>query len=94
MAAIFLAYPHLTVLVASGRQALVAWIAAGSGILNLLLNLLIIPRFAMEGAAWATVRPGAPGPGRKTRARVATTARSRDIGSLRGRSDRITSCPR
>ena len=55
MAAIFLTYPHISILVASGRQVLFAWIAGCSGILNVCLNLVLIPRFSIEGAAWATV---------------------------------------
>jgi O-antigen/teichoic acid export membrane protein len=55
MAVIFLTYPHLSILVASGRQILFAWIAGAGGLLNVLLNLVLIPRFGIEGAAWATV---------------------------------------
>ena len=55
MAAIFLTYPHVSVLVASGRQVLFAWIAGASGVLNVALNLILIPRYYIEGAAWATV---------------------------------------
>ena len=55
MAVIFLTYPHLSLLVASGRQHLFAWIAGLSGLFNLGLNLVLIPRFSYMGAAWATV---------------------------------------
>jgi O-antigen/teichoic acid export membrane protein len=55
MASIFLTYPHISMLVASGRQVLFAWIAGCSGVVNLGLNLVLIPRYSIEGAAWATV---------------------------------------
>jgi O-antigen/teichoic acid export membrane protein len=55
LAVIFLTYPHISVLIASGRQKLFAWIAGVSGLFNLLLNLWLIPEYSIEGAAWATV---------------------------------------
>jgi O-antigen/teichoic acid export membrane protein len=55
MALIFLTYPHTSLLIASGRQILFAWITAGGALLNLVLNLLLIPRYSIMGAAWATV---------------------------------------
>lgn len=55
MAAIFFTYPHISILVASGRQILFAWIAGISGLVNVGLNLIMIPLFSIEGAAWATV---------------------------------------
>ncbi len=55
LVAIFLTYPHLSILVASGRQVLFAWIAGLSGLVNIGLNLLLIPRYSFEGAAYATV---------------------------------------
>ena len=55
IAAIFLTYPHISVLVASGRQAVFAWIAGLSGLLNVGLNVYFIPRYGIEGAAWTTV---------------------------------------
>jgi O-antigen/teichoic acid export membrane protein len=55
MAVIFITYPHLSILVATGRQVLFAWIAGVGGLVNVVLNLVLIPRFTIEGAAWATV---------------------------------------
>lgn len=55
VACIFLAYPHVSVLIASGRQAAYTWIALAGLAMNVILNLIWIPRFGIEGAAWATV---------------------------------------
>jgi O-antigen/teichoic acid export membrane protein len=55
MVAIFLTYPHTSILVSSGRQILFAWIAGLSGLFNVILNLILIPKYSIEGAAWATV---------------------------------------
>jgi O-antigen/teichoic acid export membrane protein len=42
-------------LVARNRQDLVLRTTTGSTVLNLILNILLIPRFGILGAAWATV---------------------------------------
>jgi O-antigen/teichoic acid export membrane protein len=42
-------------LLAAGRQRLMMAISIGGAVLNVLLNLWTIPRFGIEGAAWATV---------------------------------------
>jgi O-antigen/teichoic acid export membrane protein len=55
MALIFLTYPHTSLLIASGRQVLFAWITAGGALLNLVLNVILIPNYSILGAAWATV---------------------------------------
>jgi len=51
---IFLTYPHISMLIASGKQMLFALIAGFSGIFNVILNLILIPKYSFEGAAWAT----------------------------------------
>ena len=38
----------------TGNQAIAAWIVGGGALCNLVLNLLLIPRFGIEGAALAT----------------------------------------
>jgi len=42
-----------TVLLMTGHEKEAAWGAAVSAVLNIALNLLLIPRFGMMGAAWA-----------------------------------------
>jgi O-antigen/teichoic acid export membrane protein len=44
----------LYVLIAQGRQRTIPWITAGVVVLNLSLNLLLIPRFSIDAAAFAT----------------------------------------
>ena len=55
VAMIFLTYPHVSVLIASGRQLTFTWISVSGLLLNVVLNLIMIPLFSIEGAAWATV---------------------------------------
>jgi|CXWL01.1.fsa_nt_gi O-antigen/teichoic acid export membrane protein len=42
-------------LIAMGRQTALVWTAVGGLVLNVSLNLVLIPRLGQEGAAWATV---------------------------------------
>jgi len=55
VAVIFLTYPHVSALIASGYQAAFTWIAVAGLVINVALNLVWIPRYSIEGAAWATV---------------------------------------
>ena len=55
MLSIFLCYPHSMSLIACGRAASFTRITLAALLLNLLLNLLLIPRQGAEGAAWATL---------------------------------------
>lgn len=41
--------------IAMGRETSYAWVALGTVIINIALNLLWIPRFGAMGAAWATI---------------------------------------
>ncbi len=41
--------------VAAGRERPLAWCAGSAAVLNLLANLLLIPRLGLLGAAWATI---------------------------------------
>ncbi len=53
--AVTLTYIHGTLLTASGQLSTLNWIAAGGALLNIVLNLVLIPRSASEGAAWASL---------------------------------------
>ena len=44
-----------TLLTAGGRLKALNWMAAGGAMLNISLNLLLIPRLQAEGAAWASL---------------------------------------
>lgn len=55
VAIIFVTYPHVSTLIAVGRQKSYTWIASIGLVLNVLLNLIWIPLYSIEGAAWATV---------------------------------------
>lgn len=44
------------------RTAALAWATAGGALVNLILNLLLIPRFGIWGASWATALGYATGP--------------------------------
>jgi len=48
-------YVFGTLLTAGGRLRWLNWMAAGGALLNIGLNLLLIPRFQAEGAAWASL---------------------------------------
>jgi O-antigen/teichoic acid export membrane protein len=48
-------YVFGTLLTASGDLRLLNWMAAGGVLLNVALNLLLIPRYQAEGAAWASL---------------------------------------
>lgn len=52
---IFLAYPHIHLLLAAGHQRLMMRISFAGAVLNIGLNLVVIPRFGIEGAAATTV---------------------------------------
>jgi O-antigen/teichoic acid export membrane protein len=41
--------------IAMGREKGYAWGAVGAAVINIVLNLLWIPRFGVLGAAWATI---------------------------------------
>ena len=43
------------ILITSGREKLNAWNLVIATVLNILLNLALIPEYGAEGAAWATV---------------------------------------
>ena len=43
-----------TIMTMTGNQIRAAWIVGGGALCNLVLNLLLIPRFGIEGAAFAT----------------------------------------
>ncbi len=55
VASIFVAYPHVSALIAAGRQVSFTLIALCGLVVNILLNLAWIPLHGIEGAAWATV---------------------------------------
>jgi len=55
VAVIFLTYPHVSALITRGFQRTYTWIAVIGLLLNVVLNLLWIPRYSIEGAAFATV---------------------------------------
>ncbi len=55
VAIIFVTYPYVSTLIAIGRQKSYTWIAVIGLALNVLLNLIWIPLYSIEGAAWATV---------------------------------------
>jgi O-antigen/teichoic acid export membrane protein len=52
---VFGAYPHVLALLAAGEQRLMMRLSIAGAVLNVGLNLALIPRFGIEGAAWATV---------------------------------------
>ncbi len=52
---IFLYYPFTQVLIASNQQRKVFWAVFGGVIINIILNLILIPKFSLYGAAIATV---------------------------------------
>ena len=52
---VFCAYPHIMTLLAAGRQRVMMWISTAGVVINVTLNLWWVPRFGIEGAAWATV---------------------------------------
>jgi O-antigen/teichoic acid export membrane protein len=52
---VFGAYPHVLALLAAGEQRLMMRLSIAGAALNVGLNLVLIPRLGIEGAAWATV---------------------------------------
>ncbi|HMC98071.1 MAG TPA: polysaccharide biosynthesis C-terminal domain-containing protein [Flavobacteriales bacterium] len=48
-------YVFGTLLTAGGRLRWLNWMAAGGALLNIALNVVLIPRFQAEGAAWASL---------------------------------------
>ena len=42
-------------LIASGREKINAWNLVGATVLNIILNLIWIPKYEAVGAAWATL---------------------------------------
>ncbi len=55
IALVFVTYPHVLTLLASGHQRLMMRISIAGAALNIVLNLLAIPSLGIEGAAWTTV---------------------------------------
>jgi len=55
IATVFAAYPHVTLLLAAGKQRVMMLISSLGAALNIGMNLWAIPRFGIEGAAWTTV---------------------------------------
>ncbi len=55
IAAVFAAYPHVLLLLASGHQRVMMVISTLGAALNIGMNLWAIPRYGIEGAAWTTV---------------------------------------
>jgi O-antigen/teichoic acid export membrane protein len=55
IAAVFAAYPHVILLLASGHQRVMMVISTLGALLNVGMNLWAIPRYGIEGAAWTTV---------------------------------------
>ncbi len=52
---VFVAYPHVLVVLASEGQRTMMWISTGGVVVNIVLNLVTVPRYGILGAAWATV---------------------------------------
>lgn len=52
---VFVSYPHVDVLLAAGLPRLFMKLTAAGVLLNVALNLLLIPRLGIEGAAWTTL---------------------------------------
>jgi len=55
IAAVFAAYPHVLLLLASGYQRVMMVISTLGAGLNIGMNLWAIPRYGIEGAGWTTV---------------------------------------
>lgn len=53
--AVTLTYIFGTLLTAAGELKKLNWMAASGAGLNIVLNLILVPRFASEGAAWASL---------------------------------------
>jgi len=51
----YLFYPLSSILIASNQQKKVFWITLIGAIINIILNLILIPKFSLYGAAWATL---------------------------------------
>lgn len=52
---ILLYYPFSQVLIASNRERKLFWPIVGGGLINIVLNLILIPRYSLYGAAIATI---------------------------------------
>jgi O-antigen/teichoic acid export membrane protein len=55
MAVVFLTYPHTTALIAAGRAATFTRITIVAALLNVALNLVVLPRYGPVGAATTTL---------------------------------------
>lgn len=55
MAVVFLTYPHTTALIAAGRAATFTRITIIAAVLNVALNLVVLPRYGPLGAATTTL---------------------------------------
>ena len=51
----YLFYPLSSILIASNQQKKLFWITSIGAIINIILNLILIPKFSLYGAAWATL---------------------------------------
>lgn len=51
----YLTASYNTVLLVENRQKILFFITAFGGIMNIILNIILIPRFSLYGAAWATL---------------------------------------
>ncbi|MGQ0551777.1 MAG: oligosaccharide flippase family protein [Planctomycetota bacterium] len=52
---VFVAYPQVLALLAAGQQRLMMKLSIAGAVLNIALNAWWLPRYGIEGAAWATV---------------------------------------
>jgi O-antigen/teichoic acid export membrane protein len=50
-------YIATTILTAMARHQILAWLALGSGVANVLLSIVLVQRFGLMGVAWGTVIP-------------------------------------
>jgi len=51
----YLLYPLSSILIAANQQKKAFWITLIGAIVNIILNLILIPKFSLYGAAWATL---------------------------------------
>jgi len=51
----YLIHPLGSILLVANQQKKAFWITLVGGIVNIILNLILIPRFSLYGAAWATL---------------------------------------
>ncbi len=51
----FLYRPFYDLMIIAGQQKKAFWINLAGGVMNVILNLILIPRYSLYGAAWASV---------------------------------------